>query len=238
MSQITALTADYDAIERAIRETSRGRWFLACYLERNRSSETHMLLNAIRKLEFAMRDNGQIIENLSPLDITWPLREMISRARSDMAQIRENDGAATPLPLPRFSFEGVPAQLAEKMQIIKDAAAQIQNAASALRSAGVFNGVSGQVADCADIIVRACDAQQGAMQKVERMAGLVSELEAELLAVLDQYEVDSELPEDEPSNVHSFFGLQARDPAGLAIPDEVVAELSAALAAEEASRES
>lgn len=238
MSQITALTSDYDAIERAIRETSRGRWFLACYLERNRSSETHMLLNAIRKLEFAMRDNGQIIENLSPLDLLWSLREMIVRARSDMAQIRESNGAATPLPLPRFSFEDVPAQLAEKMQTIKDAAAQIQNAASALRSAGVFNGVSGQVADYADIIARACESQQAALQKAERMATLVSELEAELMGVFDQLEDDCELPVDEPSNVHSFFDVFSKDPAALAIPDEVMEELSAALAAEEASRES
>jgi hypothetical protein len=51
MPNITALTSDYDAIERAIRETTRGRWFLNCYLQRNRSAETRVLLDAIARLE-------------------------------------------------------------------------------------------------------------------------------------------------------------------------------------------
>jgi hypothetical protein len=46
--------ADYDAIEAAVMETRRGRWFLAEYARRNRSADTEMLLAAIRRLADAL----------------------------------------------------------------------------------------------------------------------------------------------------------------------------------------
>ena len=49
--------SDYEAIESAIMETSRGRWFLAEYARRNRHTDTNMLLSAINKLKEAIDDN-------------------------------------------------------------------------------------------------------------------------------------------------------------------------------------
>ena len=39
--------SDYDAIESAIMESSRGRWFLSEYARRNRHADTNLLLSAI-----------------------------------------------------------------------------------------------------------------------------------------------------------------------------------------------
>ena len=51
MSDSKALTpiaeADYEAIEGAVMETHRGRWFLKEYARRNRAADTQMLLQAI-----------------------------------------------------------------------------------------------------------------------------------------------------------------------------------------------
>jgi hypothetical protein len=47
-------TADYEAIEEALLQSTRGRWFLSEYNQRNRSAETNMLLGAITKLETAV----------------------------------------------------------------------------------------------------------------------------------------------------------------------------------------
>jgi hypothetical protein len=43
--------ADYQAIEAAVMETTRGRWFLAEYARRNRHADTEMLLGALARLE-------------------------------------------------------------------------------------------------------------------------------------------------------------------------------------------
>jgi hypothetical protein len=42
---------DFDAIEAAVRETERGRWFLTEFARRNRLGETRLLLEAITRLE-------------------------------------------------------------------------------------------------------------------------------------------------------------------------------------------
>src|ERR1700733_3574057 len=42
---------DYDAIQEAFMETSRGRWFLGEYAKRNRNADTKMVLDAVARIE-------------------------------------------------------------------------------------------------------------------------------------------------------------------------------------------
>lgn len=42
---------DYEAIEAAVKETARGRWFLEEYAQRNRSADTRLVLDAIQRLQ-------------------------------------------------------------------------------------------------------------------------------------------------------------------------------------------
>lgn len=46
--------ADYEAIEAAVTETVRGRWFLAEFARRNRIAETRQLLDAMGRIETAI----------------------------------------------------------------------------------------------------------------------------------------------------------------------------------------
>jgi hypothetical protein len=229
MSPITAFTADYDAIERAIRETSRGRWFLSCYLQRNRSAETRMLLDAIAKLESAMRDSGHTIEALTPLDAIASLKEAIGQARCDIAAMAPYDSMTAHMPLRRFSFESIPAAVADETRAIRDAAANIQSAAYAMQAAGVFQGVARQMAERAEEIERACSAQDAALNRATRMAMLVGEIESELMALFDA-DFQDEQPAGESSvgEIRQFF--TTRDENGRPIPEGVMEELSAVLA--------
>ncbi len=225
MLPITALTADYDAIERAIRETSRGRWFLTCYLQRNRSAETKMLLDAIAKLESAMRDSGQVVETACPQDTIATLKEAIGQARGDIAQMVPEHGPAVQLPLRRFSFESIPAAVADETETIRSAAANIQSAAYAMQAAGVFQGVARQMAERAEEIERACSTQDAALNRAARMASLVSEIEAELMTLFDD-DQDGPFDEGPVGEIRQFFGARDKERA---IPDGVMEELSAVL---------
>jgi hypothetical protein len=49
---------DYNAIEAAVMETARGRWFLAEYARRNRHADTEAVLGAIRRLERLVHSAG------------------------------------------------------------------------------------------------------------------------------------------------------------------------------------
>ena len=63
--------ADYEAIETALRETERGRWFLAEHARRNRAAETRLLLQAIEKLERVVR-GSRAADGEAPADDAAP----------------------------------------------------------------------------------------------------------------------------------------------------------------------
>lgn len=49
---------DYEAIEAAVMESPRGRWFLSEFARRNRAADTNMLLEAIAKLERSVAEKS------------------------------------------------------------------------------------------------------------------------------------------------------------------------------------
>ncbi len=84
--------ADYEAIEDAVMETARGRWFLKEYARRMRAAETAGLLSALERIEKMVKSSGGAsaaggdslpalaaaqIEKTSErlLDIFWYMRE-------------------------------------------------------------------------------------------------------------------------------------------------------------------
>src|SRR6187549_1613944 len=80
--------ADYEAIEGAVMETARGRWFLAEYARRNRHADTTMLLKALDRIEGAMRGEHSV----EPVErIRFDLVEMskaIARTKAEIASIK------------------------------------------------------------------------------------------------------------------------------------------------------
>ena len=61
-------TDDYEAIEAAVMDTARGRWFLAEFARRNRTADTKVLLDAIERLErqLALRPAQDLPDEPSP----------------------------------------------------------------------------------------------------------------------------------------------------------------------------
>lgn len=226
-TQITSLTADYDAIESAIRETSRGRWFLTCYLERNRSAETRMLLSAIAKLEGAMRDNGVALREAQSHSMLTTLRDTIDEARFDLARMPQPEGEDIySEAMQRFDFDNIPASGSDHLRMMRDAALSIKSAANALHSAGVFHGVAQQVAENAETIERSCLAQETTLLRASRMAALICELEAELISAFEDGGMEPYGDDMLYEGASAFHGQEnAND-----IPDDVVEELSLALA--------
>ena len=67
---------DYEAIEAAVTETVRGRWFLAEFARRNRIAETRQLLEAMSRLEAAVVNGPQALPSADP-----SIRLMIQRIK-------------------------------------------------------------------------------------------------------------------------------------------------------------
>jgi hypothetical protein len=76
---------DFAAIEAAVRETERGRWFLAEYDRRGRIAETQALLAAIRKLEDIVAAGP---ERVSAPALSLSVGTIIAEARNEISAIR------------------------------------------------------------------------------------------------------------------------------------------------------
>ena len=108
----------YEAIENAVMESARGRWFLAEYASRNRNADTETLLDALTKLE----NRSRKARAEGPAPGLESLAEDIKTARSDIASVKNDmlpDAPAmprmrqvyrasppTPMPRPRKSPAG------------------------------------------------------------------------------------------------------------------------------------
>jgi hypothetical protein len=76
---------DFAAIEAAVRETERGRWFLAEFEKRGRIAETQTLLAAIRKLEDIIAAGP---ENNPAPSLAPGVGAVIAEARNEISAIR------------------------------------------------------------------------------------------------------------------------------------------------------
>jgi len=102
---------DFEAIEAAVAESKRGRWFLAEFARRQRSADTEMLLKAIHKLEAAIGEQhlpagGELLgRNLSAM------ARALKATEADMRNVSSDqlaDGGA--VPEGRTAFEDVAAR--------------------------------------------------------------------------------------------------------------------------------
>jgi hypothetical protein len=125
--------AQYEAIESAVMETPRGRWFLAEYARRHRHADTGMLLAAMAKLEQAIgqekstpKDSGSALASLAA-DIK-ATRTAIAAVRSD----RVPD--APPMPETREVYRAIAAEAQASTKEITRRTVKLRVIAGGLKS--------------------------------------------------------------------------------------------------------
>lgn len=87
----------YEALESAVMESARGRWFLAEYARRNRAADTLTLLDALKKLENVASSSP--IRSDRPLPDIERLASTLKAARSEIASTHNDllpDGGYLP----------------------------------------------------------------------------------------------------------------------------------------------
>jgi hypothetical protein len=76
---------DYEAISEAFMETSRGRWFLGEYAKRNRNADTHMVLDAVARIEHSLAAQKQPAPDSGLADALAAIRSALDEARARAA---------------------------------------------------------------------------------------------------------------------------------------------------------
>jgi hypothetical protein len=172
--------ADYEAIEAAVMETARGRWFLAEFARRNRTADTGQLLQAIGRLEQAVA-----AERHAPLldRVRHDLVEMagtIARAKTEIAALRGPDHAPAPLFTASEALDAILRTTERATSDILEAAENVQEAAWTLREQGADPALCDELDRHATGIYTACSFQDLTAQRTQKVLQTLRYLETRI----------------------------------------------------------
>lgn len=175
MSEARSLTplseTDYEAIEAAVMETARGRWFMAEFARRNRHADTQQILGAIHRIERVVATPAA--QPMAESDIA-EATALIADLRIDLERIsgRAEDRAS-----------GLAARIEAVAGTILQATESIQEVAWNLREAGAGEGLCDKLDQHAAEIATATAVVDGTVQQIDKIADTIAMLDSSLRAV-------------------------------------------------------
>lgn len=211
---------DYTAIEQAVMETARGRWFLAEYAARNRQADTQIILEAVTRLEKQMAPACQPVE----VDqIRFDLVEMataIARTKAEIAAMKPDVDHAGAFSSATAHLDIIVAQTEAATSDILAAAEQIQEIAWTMRE----HGVDGEVCDILDgkatDIYTACSFQDLTGQRTRKVLDVLQYLEDRLSAIVGIWGLEGAAGQALPQDTdHQLLNGPALPGEGLAQAD-------------------
>jgi chemotaxis protein CheZ len=181
--------ADYEAIEAAVMETSRGRWFLAAFARRNRHADTAMLLKALDRIEHAVTGDRSV----STVDrIRFDLVEManaIARTKAEIAAIRP-DGDPGRFAAASEELDCVVQTTEAATSDILACAERIQELAWTMREQGLAPDLCDLIDARATEIYTACSFQDLTGQRIRKVIGVLRYLEGRINTMIEIWGLD------------------------------------------------
>jgi hypothetical protein len=217
MSEATSLSplneTDYGAIEAAVMETARGRWFLAEFAKRNRTADTDMLLGAMSRLEHAVSGERAVhqIEH-----VRFDLMEMaktITNLKTEVSAAGE-DGEQSRFMEATEALDAVVRTTESATSSILESAEQIQEVAWTLREAGSDHAMCDTLDRRAADIYTACTFQDLTAQRTQKVVRTLRYIEARINALIDAWSTGE--PGSSPAGAgHGSGAVQPFDPSML-----------------------
>lgn len=172
----------YEAIEAAVTETARGRWFLAEHARRNRAADTVALLGAVARLEATVsaRRAADRFERLR--HELGQMTTAVARTRAEVVgRAFDGDGAGRLRLVSDGPDSFVPATRKASADIL-DATEKLQEVAFHMRGAGFDPVLCDTLERRAAEIYAASEAQNRTVGRIEDILRLLAPLEARLEA--------------------------------------------------------
>jgi chemotaxis protein CheZ len=201
--------ADYEAIEAAVVETNRGRWFLAEYARRNRHADTKMLLTAIDRLEAAIRGE-RTAESVDR--IRFDLVEMakaIARTKAEIAAIKPDGEQPGKFGEATEELDSIVGATEAATSDILAAAEQVQEIAWTLREQGLEAEVCDLIDAKATAIYTACSFQDLTGQRTRKVIQVLRYLEGRINAMIDIWGLDGAMAAEAAETARARAGEAA-----------------------------
>jgi hypothetical protein len=164
----------YEALESAVMESARGRWFLSEYARRNRAADTVMLLDALKKLEDVASSTSAHADKTRP-DVEG-LASAIKAVRSEIASTHNDN-------LPDGGYLSADAGLYDRIAAdAKSASSEIAKRSMSLRV--IAGGLKAATADGEH--VKAVEANARSLETLSWSQEVLSERIAKAMGLLSQ----------------------------------------------------
>lgn len=217
---------DYRAIEEAVMETARGRWFLQEYAKRNRVSDTNRVVEAINGLKsFITREHEPVDALQMRLEIV-DMTQKIEQIKKEIA----NSGNSTPnLADASIELNVVVDETEAATSTILTSAEMIQGTAWEIRERGGLDAECDRIDEFATEIYMACSFQDLTGQRLRKVVQLTEMLEERLNAMVslwgdEEIERYRDKPVSTDQDEHLINGPGLPDEAqGQNLIDEVMA---------------
>ncbi len=198
--------SDFEAIESAVKETARGRWFLEEFAQRNRNADTVLVLEAIQRLqrsvlgaEPAAAPAPQIIEGASEIS---RLQLEAEKARAEISEIeRKADktrAALSEIDAARLrdgdlgrELGGIVMVQAQAISEILSDADRIAEISSTMRTQGIAENICDQLDGLTMHINTACAFQDLTGQRTQKVVVALRALEVRVATLVRLWQAES-----------------------------------------------
>ena len=177
--------ADYEAIQAAVLETWRGRWFLSEYARRNRNADTAMVLAAVERIETTIRREREAsAHDRFRLNI-MEMAKAISRTKEEIAAIQPDPEHHGRIEEATEELDAIVAATERATSGILAAAEQVQEVAWTMREQGLDAGICDQLDSRATDIYTACSFQDLTGQRISKVVAAMRYLERRINAMVE-----------------------------------------------------
>ncbi len=183
-------TADYEAIEAALLQSTRGRWFLSEFARQNRGADTRMLLDAITKLETTVMQPRKGAQDSHMRHDLIEMAEAISKTRSEIAAMRPTDVDDSKFNTATGELDAIIEATEKATSEILTAAEEVQETAWLMRENGGSEDAYSRLDALATDIYTACSFQDLTGQRTSKVVQTLRFLENRVLAMIDIWGLD------------------------------------------------
>jgi chemotaxis regulatin CheY-phosphate phosphatase CheZ len=209
----TITETDYEAIEAAVKETARGRWFLDEFAQRNRHADTRLVLDAIARLQ-------RSVLGAEPAAVPAPqipvlrddLNEIERTAEKTRAALREIDAAHQRDGDLGNELDLVVAASAQAVSGVLSDADRIAEISATMRAQGIAEYICDQLDGLSEHINTACAFQDLTGQRTQKVVIALRLLESRIHEVVELWQAES--PVQAPAKNELLSG-PAREGEGL-----------------------
>jgi hypothetical protein len=217
--------SEYEAICATVMESARGRWFLSEYARRNRHADTRLVVDAIGRLEAAIRgDPGQPVDELR--SALSDIAEAIARAKADIAAIKSSDEHEARIIETSEELDSIVDATEHATSTILAAAEHVQEIAWTMREQDINARYCDELDAEATAIYTACSFQDLTGQRTHKVIQVMRYIEGRINALVDVW---ADLAKTAPAkakppavpNGHDFGEVDAQARSERAPDDDV-----------------